>query len=304
MTLETFQSRLVSLSRRYAYVWHNEKIMMGKFASNQSDYIIGDIVNCYIEKGELYVSNFLERKNIFKRYYFDSEKNIACNIDRIFLMVSPRPMINTYFVDNVLCVANKEHIPVSIILNKCDLDTKKIMPILTLYKNLRIDILKTSAKTLVGIDDLKAYFDNTNEEQVLFCGLSGVGKSSILNKLIKTAENKVGELGKRGHGKQTTTQAFGFHYSSDKRDKEKQDLFIIDLPGISNFNVSFLDKYEVGLLFTDINKLSAKCEYGDCLHGAEPNCYVKKCVEDKTLAESRYLSYLSILQSIDDIKKY
>ena len=305
MTNNSFTSKLLSLSRRYAYVWYDGKITLGKIASNQSDYIIGDIVNCYLENNEVYVSGFNERKNILKRCYFDNIKNIACNIDKIFLVVSPKPMLNTFFVDNVIATANKEKIPVTIILNKCDLDISGVLPIIEIYKNLNITILKTSTKTLEGVEDLKNYFDNTSEGQVLFCGLSGVGKSSILNTLLGDEINKVGELGKRGGGKQTTTQAFGFHYNSKKRlaDK-KQDLFIIDLPGISNFTVSYLDKYEVSGLFTDINTLSKKCEYEDCLHINEPNCNVKDALENGTLSKSRYDSYVGIIESIEEARKY
>lgn len=305
MTDTNFTSRLLSLSRRYAYVWHDGKITLGRFASNQSDYIIGDIVNCYKENNEFYVESFLERKNIFKRCYFNNIKNIACNIDRIFIVVSPRPMLNTFFVDNVLCASNKENIPVTIILNKCDLKTDEVKDILEIYKNLNIPILKTSTKTLAGISDLKDYFDNTSETQVLFCGLSGVGKSSILNTLLGDEKNKIGELGKRGGGKQTTTQAFGFHYNSENRLKNnKDDLFIVDLPGISNFNVSFLDKYEVGGLFQEIKDLSLHCEYEDCLHINEPHCNVKEAMKNGTLSKSRYESYVGIINSIDEARRY
>ena len=305
MTDFTFTSRLLSLSRRYAYVWHEGKITLGKFASNQSDYIIGDIVNCYLENNEIYVSSFKERKNILKRCYFDNIKNIACNIDKIFLVVSPKPMLNTIFVDNVIAAANKEKIPVTIILNKSDLDISEVSPIIEIYKNLNIPILKTSTKTLEGIDNLKNYFDNTSEEQVLFCGLSGVGKSSILNTLLGDEINKVGELGKRGGGKQTTTQAFGIHYNSKKRlEDKKNDLFIVDLPGISNFTVSYLDKYEVSSLFTDIDALSKECEYEDCIHLNEPNCNVKDALGNGTLSKSRYDSYVGIIESINEAKRY
>lgn len=304
MTSKIFTSRLVSLSRRYAYVWYDGKIQLGKFSSNQSDYIIGDIVNCYIENNEIYVENFKERKNVFKRFYFNGIKNIAANVDRIFIVVSPKPILNTFFVDNVLCVANKEKIPATIILNKCDLKLSEINPLIKIYENLGIDIIKTSTVSQSGMDELVKYFDNTSEEQVLFCGLSGVGKSSILNKLIDTAENKVGDLGKRGQGKQTTTQAFGFHYKNHDKIKREDELFIIDLPGISNFNVSFLDKYEVRDFFSDISTLGKKCEYEDCLHLQEPNCHVKECVENGLIPQSRYDSYLNILQSINEQKKY
>lgn len=295
-----FKSRLLSLTRRYAYIWHDGQVKQGRFLSRDHDFIIGDVVDCFFEKGELLVVSFEQRKNILSRVYFGKKRNIASNIDRVFIVTAPNPLFNTNFIDNVLCATKKEGIHASLIVNKSDLDIENINSFVKAYKALNIDIMFTNTVAEDGVDNLKKYFDNAEETQVLLCGISGVGKSSILNKLIPDMQSKVGELGKRGQGTQTTTQAFGAFYER----KKESPLFIIDLPGIQNFNVSFLDKYEISVLFDDIKIFSKKCEYDDCLHTVEPNCAVKNAVKEGKISSSRYESYLKILDDIQREKKF
>ncbi len=300
MEKKAFTSRLLSLTRRYAYVWYEGAVRQGRFLARDHNFIIGDIVDCVFDNDDLLIISFEPRKNILKRIYFGTGRNIASNIDRVFIVTAPKPLFNTFFIDNVLCATQKEKISTTLIINKSDLDIENIKSNIKIYEDLGMDIIYANTIKPDGTNKLKSYFDETKESQVLLCGISGVGKSSILNKLIPELKNKVGDLGKRGQGKQTTTQAFGSFY---KRQKEKP-LFVVDLPGIQNFNVSFLDKYEISSLFKEINDFSKRCEYADCLHTLEPNCAVKDAVKNQEIAQSRYDSYLKILEDIEKVKKY
>lgn len=302
MESKKFTSPLLSLTRRHASVEYKGEVKLGKSITPSLELVVGDKVECEFKDNEVFILSFKERKNIFKRLYFGKVKNIASNIDRVYLVVAPKPEFNFNFVDNVLCEAKNENIDVTIVINKTDLkkEKEKIENFSKIYNKLGYEVIYANTIKDSGINEIKKHIEENKENQILLCGMSGVGKSSILNKLMDGKINqRVGDLSKRGNGKQTTSQSFGYVYKN-----KNHEVIIIDMPGIQNFNISFLEKEKIRELFVEFGKFSKECDYLDCLHVKENPCNVKLNVENNNIAESRYDSYVKIIQEIEDNKKY
>ena len=239
------------------------------------------------------ITEVLDRKNYIVRRSQNLSKLsqvIAANIDQALLIVTLEfPVTSTTFIDRYLASAEAYRIPVILIFNKMDLirpgQLKKIEHLIKLYEGIGYTCLKTSAETQMGMPELKALMIN---KKSLFSGLSGVGKSTIINLLqpglnLKTKE--ISELYKTG--KHTTT------YS------EMHELdfggYIIDTPGIKAFGMLDMEDWEISHYFREIFELSSECQYNNCAHTHEPGCAVKQAVRDGKIAESRYASYIGLL---------
>jgi ribosome biogenesis GTPase / thiamine phosphate phosphatase len=158
-----------------------------------------------------------------------------------------------------------------------------------------------SAKFSVNLEPLHELLSDPLLELVTFCGISGVGKSSLLNKLVPNGTQAVGAVsGKTGQGKQTTSQSFAYPFSRSG----KPMLFIVDTPGVQHFGLTHLTKREVAAGFEEIRTLSPSCDFRDCLHVKERGCAVLEALAEKRFSESRYQSYLHILDEIESAKPY
>ncbi|MDR3246840.1 MAG: ribosome small subunit-dependent GTPase A [Prevotellaceae bacterium] len=220
---------------------------------------------------------------------------LAANIDRVFLIVTlTQPETRYEFIDRFLVTAEAYKIPVRIVINKIDLlDTKELQEELeyfkSVYSSAGYSILEVSALKNINIDKIKAEIP---EKISLFSGNSGVGKSAIMNSLSVGLNRKTGEISK-AHNKGTHTTTFYEMFEIDNG-------FIIDSPGIKGFGLIDIDKSEVYHFFPEIFRVSAGCKFGMCSHTHEPECAVKAAVESGEISESRYISYLKILEGNDD----
>lgn len=224
---------------------------------------------------------------------------LATNLDTAFLVASLRdPVTPTTFIDRFLATAEAYDIPGAIILNKCDIwdddDRELADGIKYLYESIKYPVYTVSAQTGHGLDTLKTVL---KDKVSLFAGNSGVGKSSLINALVPGANLKTGKISDIHHtGMHTTTFSEMIHLPEGGE--------IIDIPGIRGFGTIDFDAKEVSHYFPEIFRYGKDCRYGDCKHLDEPGCAVTPAVRDHLISESRYASYLSILDEINDPTKY
>ena len=243
------------------------------------------------------ITNIIERKNYIIRKSPNLSKEshiIAANIDQAFLIVTIKfPVTTTTFIDRFLISAEAYRIPCRIIFNKIDLynekQTELMNSMINIYEAIGYQCLKISAKNNTGIEKLQLMLENKIN---VFSGHSGVGKSTIINSIQPKLMLKTGVISDIHHsGKHTTT------YS------EMIDLdfggFLIDTPGIKGFGLLEMEKEEISHYFPEMFQLLNNCQYYNCTHTHEPECAVKKAVTAGQIAESRYNTYLGLLETED-----
>jgi ribosome biogenesis GTPase len=239
---------------------------------------VGDIVDFNMEEdsGNGVITNIHDRKNYIIRKSVKLSKQthiIAANIDQVFLLVTLQdPPTFTSFIDRFLATSEAYSIPAIIIFNKIDLYTK--------------ELLDVSATEQINIDKLKIMMTNRVS---MFSGHSGVGKSTLINAIHPELDLKTAEISaQHKQGQHTTTFAEMFELPFGG--------YIIDTPGIKGFGVVDFEKEEVGDFFPEIFAIKHNCKFSNCLHINEPSCAVKDAVESGEIAESRYVSYLQLLE--------
>ncbi len=292
---------IVRASRRWAEVLRGGfQIVRGTATNNLIDDItVGDLATLTKMSGELKVTALADRKNFLTRQYGKKVKRIAANLDRLYIVTAPGTLLNIDFIDRALCAAGEQAIPTSLIFNKIDLAKGKEDSVLNYYEKIGIDIIRTSAKK-GDVSTLTGILESRNEELVSFAGVSGVGKSSLLNELIPEAERETGSVSARtGQGKQTTSQSMAYVYESVNK-----KMLIIDLPGIQNYGITHLEKQDIVRGMPDILEFAIHCEYSDCAHRAEEQCGVKAALKSGKLAEFRYNSYCAMLDEIESVREY
>lgn len=249
-----------------------------------------------------YITAVIPRKNYIIRRASNLSKEshiLAANLDLAALVISLRePSTPTTFIDRFLATAEAYNVPAMLILNKCDIwdeyDRELAEGMKILYKNIGYDVEEVSSLTGEGIDNLREKLKN---KITLFAGNSGVGKSSLINALVPGANLKTGKISDIHHqGVHTTT--FSEMVSLPGGGE------IIDVPGIRGFGTIDFDAKEVSHYFPEIFKASKECKFGDCKHLGEPGCAVEEAVRNHYISESRFASYLSILDEIENPEKY
>ena len=192
--------------------------------------------------------------------------------------------------------AGTEYASACLIFNKIDLydeeEIEYLNALIHLYSTIGYQCLKTSTVTGEGKEQLEAL---AKGKSVLLAGHSGVGKSSIVNLLLGDQAQKVSEISLYHHkGMHTTTFS--------EMIELKNGGFLIDTPGIKGFGTIDMSRAEVSHYFPEIFRMSHNCKYANCLHLNEPDCAVLEAVQDHYISESRYRSYLNILEDIEEGK--
>jgi len=267
--------------------------------------LVGDKVDFHEEAGQLFISAGHERKNTLSRSYRGDTKPIVSNVDLLLVVTAVPPLLNTLSVDRMGVVAHSQAIPWALVINKIDLGLDYCAETILAYERLGIEVLRTAAKFGPGLDELRTLLENSSLETVVLCGLSGVGKSTLINRLIPEASRATAEVSTRtGQGKQTTSQASGFLLPREN----SHGLVVVDLPGIQQFGVEHLTQVQVAEAFPEIAEYRMACEFSDCGHVFERKCAVRDAagrgVKEGGMALSRYESYCHMCKEIEDAKPY
>ena len=252
-----------------------------------------------------YITAIEPRRNYIIRKATNLSKQghiLAANLDQVCLVVTLfHPVTSTTFIDRFLATAEAYRVPAILVINKIDLleGDEEAMEYLDavayLYESIGYPVVRLSARTGEGIDSLRALLKG---KTTLFSGNSGVGKSTLINDLIPGLNLATAEI--------SDTHDTGMHTTTFSEMFEIPGLeagsYIIDTPGVKGFGTLEFDKHEVSHFFPEIFKIGAECRYGDCTHTHEPGCAVRAALEDHRIAESRYASYLSILEDSEEDK--
>lgn len=264
---------------------------------------VGDIVRISKAADDAdYITAIEPRRNYIIRRASNLSKEshiLAANLDIAALVISLRdPVTPTTFIDRFLATAEAYNVPAMLILNKSDIwdedDRELAEGMKFLYSQIGYPVVEVSAKTGQGIPEL---LERLSGKTSLLAGNSGVGKSSLINVLAPGANLKTGEISDIHHqGMHTTT--FSEMVSLPGGGE------LIDVPGIRGFGTIDFDPAEVSHYFPEIFKASEGCRYNNCKHTGEPGCAVIPAVENHYISESRFNSYLSILDEIENPEKY
>lgn len=256
---------------------------------------VGDRVDIVLNnEGTAFITSIDDRKNYIVRRSSNLSKQshiIAANLDQCFLVVTVNyPETSTIFIDRFLATAEAYRVPVSLIFNKVDRynddELRYLDGLVNLYEYIGYPCYKVSAVRGEGIDEIRSLLDH---RVTLFSGNSGVGKSTLINAIHPDFQARTGEISEyHNKGMHTTTFSEMFEIGEEG--------YLIDTPGIKGFGTFDMSQEEVGHYFKEIFQYSAHCKYGNCTHVHEPGCAVRKAVEEHLISESRYLSYLNILE--------
>ncbi len=263
----------------------------GVFRLEKTTPLIGDLVNIRISEEDNmgYIIDIKQRKTELLR-------PAVANITQAIIVMSVKdPEINTWLLDKFLLMAEYEHLNTVIVFNKADLDKEKSEDLKEIYEKAGYEVIIASASLDIGIDNVKKHLKNNIS---VFAGPSGVGKSSLLNKIHKGLKLEIGDISaKNKRGKHTTR-----HIELLELDDNS---FVLDSPGFSSLNLNFIeDESEVRNYFKEIHEYGKDCKFLSCLHNKEPDCAVKSAVEKNDIDNSRYENYLLLLEEVKNIRRY
>ena len=252
------------------------------------------------QEGGCWITDIEDRRNYIIRKSINLSKQshiIAANVDQAFLVVTViRPETSTTFIDRFLASAEAYSVPVILVFNKTDLlddDARRFQEgMVKLYETVGYECRQISAETGAGVEELRPLLSG---KITLLSGNSGVGKSTLINRLVPGVNLRTADISEAHQtGQHTTTFS------------EMIDLpgggggYLIDTPGIKGFGTFDMEREELTSYFKEIFHFSKDCRFSDCTHTHEPGCAVLKAVEDHYIAQSRYQSYLSMLEDKDE----
>ena len=260
---------------------------------------VGDIVTVAKASDDAdYITAISPRTNYIIRRASNLSKEshiLASNLDLALLVATLRePVTTTTFIDRFLATAEAYSVSAALVLNKEDMwddDDRELADALkNLYTSIGYPVFFVSAATGIGLKPLKEFISN---KITLLVGNSGVGKSSLINALVPGTELRTGEISDIHHtGTHTTTFSEMIDFPEGGA--------VIYIPGVRGFGTIDFAPEEVGHFFPEIFRTSRDCRYSDCKHTGEPGCAVIPAVEEHYISESRYASYLSILEEASE----
>ena len=251
--------------------------------------LTGDLVEISVEKGKGMVEKILPRKNHFIR-------PAVANVDALVVFAANvNPVTEPFLIDRVAAIAGDQNVDVYLCVNKCDLDPA--IDLVRIYEHAGFPVIRTSAETGEGVAELRALLTG---KLTAFTGNSGVGKSSILNRLAPELKLETGEVSEKlGRGRHTTRHVELFPLG--------ENTYVADTPGFSSFDTDQMElilKENLQYAFPDFGRFLGKCRFDDCSHRKEPDCAVRSAVEAGEIEKSRYDSYLKLYEKSSQIKAW
>lgn len=252
-----------------------------------SSPLTGDLVEITLEKGKGMVERILPRKNSFVR-------PAVANIDALVIFAANvNPVTEPFLIDRVAAIAGDQEVPVYLCVNKCDLDPARELA--RIYEHAGFPVIRTSAETGEGVEQLRELLQG---KLTAFTGNSGVGKSSILNRLCPELRLPTGEVSdKLGRGRHTTRHVELYALDGNT--------YVADTPGFSSFDTDQMDvilKENLQYAFPDFGPWLGRCQFHDCTHRQEPGCAVRAALEAGSLEKTRYESYCKLYEKASQIK--
>ena len=259
----------------------------GILRKNGESPLTGDMVEITMEKGKGMVERILPRRNSFVR-------PAVANIDALVVFAANvNPVTEPFLIDRVAAIAGDQEVPVILCVNKCDLDPAD--QLVRIYTHAGFDVICTSAETGEGVEELRNLIRG---KLVAFTGNSGVGKSSILNRLCPELALATGEVSEKlGRGRHTTRHVELYDLGEES--------YVMDTPGFSSFDTDQMDvilKENLQYAFPDFATYVGECQFHDCSHRKEPGCAVTAALAAGQIEPSRYDSYLKLYEKAAQIK--
>ena len=248
--------------------------------------LTGDMVEITMERGKGMVERILPRKNSFVR-------PAVANVDALVVFAANvNPVTEPFLIDRVAAIAGDQEVPVYLCVNKCDLDPA--LDLVRIYENAGFSVICTSAETGEGVEALRKLIAG---KLTAFTGNSGVGKSSILNRLAPELNLATGEVSEKlGRGRHTTRHVELYCLG--------ENTYVADTPGFSSFDTDQMEvilKENLQYAFPDFGRYIGKCRFDDCSHRKEPDCAVRAAMEAGEIEKSRYDSYLKLYENYSQV---
>jgi ribosome biogenesis GTPase / thiamine phosphate phosphatase len=267
------------------------EVLRANLRRKVEDVVCGDMVA--VEPGERIVTARERRRNqLTRRDGFDKRRTIAANIDRVWVVVAPRPAIPHLLIDRFLVGILNLPASAAVVVNKCDLVDDVTGPALEEsiagYRHLELPILQVSAKNGLGLEAFRAAAAGSTN---ILVGPSGVGKSSLIQAMLPGETLKVGAVGDTGEGRHTTTTARWYP-------AEGQAAWI-DSPGVRDFTPEIETTDELVRGFPDLADFGDGCRFRNCTHRSEPGCAVRQAVEQGLLPDRRLQAWLELLRGVE-----
>ena len=248
--------------------------------------VVGDIVN--FNENENIIEKIEKRINYIKRPKISNITQIIC------VLSAKHPKPDLLMLDKQLAYAEYVGVKSVIIINKIDLDKKRVEEIKKIYKDIGYEILETNAKEKIGLEKLNKILKNNIS---VFAGNSGVGKSTLLNGIFGKEITKSGLISnKNKRGKNTTTNVSLYKIAENE--------YVADTPGFSTFDILEISSNDIAKYFKEFKQYMPNCEYADCRHIKEEKCGIRKALQEGKISESRYLNFLKIYEDLKDKEEH
>ena len=251
--------------------------------------LTGDTVEISVERGKGMVEKILPRRNCFVR-------PAVANVDALVVFAANvNPVTEPFLIDRVAAIAGDQEVPVILCINKCDLDPA--VDLERIYRNAGFTVICASAETGEGVEQLRR---EIRGKLTAFTGNSGVGKSSMLNRLCPELALPTGEVSEKlGRGRHTTRHVELYRL--------EEDTYVADTPGFSSFDTDQMDvilKENLQYAFPDFGAHIGCCQFRDCTHRKEPGCAIVSAVAAGEIQPTRYDSYLKLYEKVSQIKQW
>jgi len=256
----------------------------------QSNLVIGDRVICNeLISDDCTIQKILDQDNSLKKMGSNGvTQNIANNVSNVVIVLSSQPKPNLFLLDKLILIAETNQCKVNIVINKCDLDHVSLKESLNYYLDLGYPISVVSAKEDINKDSL---LDILKNESSILLGQSGVGKSTLINWLLKEQTIKTNTLSEKNRRGRHTTTTTKVHIMGDHT-------YLFDTPGMENLYPDISNKHHIQDGFIEMLSTRNDCKYRDCLHVNEPQCSVKDSMLNSESSKRRHTHYVKILESI------